>query len=98
SMVPSRYKSGTDVPAPRGQRSANRRPDSERTREETVTEPNRLHGARVLVVDDEEDQAFALALLLREDEGILAASARGSNEALEQVKTSPIDAVVKIPS
>ena len=69
-------------------------PTSERTREETVTEPHCLHGSRVLVVDDEGDQAFALALLLREDEGILATSARDSNEALEQVKTSPIDAVV----
>ena len=93
-MVPSRYKQDTDVPRREvsDQRAAG--PISEHTREETVTEPHRLHGSRVLVVDDEEGQAFALALLLREDEGILATSARDSNEALEQVKTSPIDAVV----
>lgn len=48
----------------------------------------------MLVVDDEDDQASALALLLREDEGILATSARDASEALEQVKTSPVDALV----
>lgn len=48
----------------------------------------------MLVVDDEDDQASALALLLREDEGMLATSARDASEALEQVKTGPVDAVV----
>lgn len=59
-----------------------------------MTEQQRLRGSRVLVIDDDGEQAHALALLLREEEGILATSAADPRVALKQVEASPVDALV----
>lgn len=58
-----------------------------------VPAPNRLHGARVLVVDDDHEQAATLAELLRY-EGIAAISESDPRVVLAELVDRPIDVLV----